>query len=666
MGLEVSGSELVHRNDGFRVTSFSNPHQKENGQFDSGNGVSNPVNFGSHGDETAKANSDSLSNSNFSKDTADEWPAEQKIHSFYFVRYRSCNDLDLKAKIDQVDREIWKKNRQRIQILDKIKAKRLDRAQIIEQLKSLGQEHRQYRAVVDDKINLMKPLMYALGSLRGSNTAGRDKVKVLCSSEEELNELIQRLNYRIQHEVISLSMEKEIIREIKRLEGTRDKVIANAAMRAKIQESLGQKEALQNQVKLIGTDLNEVKKARDFVKSKVRELEDELKAIDGDIASLQLELTSILEKRDKAVETIHKLRQQRDKRNACFFQNRTLLNNAKELAAEKKFQALKELSCEEVEKFMTSWNTNKSFRDDYEKRISASLDIRQLSGDGRMRNPDEKPLLLLQLTKPTEAQTLTKATPKPVQEDPKPTKEQENVAVKNPEKEPKRKQADPKAVLKPRNVEEDEYYVVELPKKETVKRDVVDEAKLKEIRKQEEMEKQKQAMERKKKLAEKAAAKAALRAQKEAEKKQKEITSHKSSLQIFLTTIEREKKLKKKESSSASSSDKNETTDTNIKKFEEKVNKTKASNYLSRGRTKERDAAIAKAYLRRKRSNKYLIWVASAAVVVAANSISASSTEATHLAATLPSTFSTVVPVAKHIDAPLLAAVHEHGTVVSP
>lgn len=53
--------------------------------------------------------------------------------------------------------------------------------------------------------------------------------------------------------------------------------------------------------------------------------------------------------------------------------------------------------------------------------------------------------------------------------------------------------------------------------------EVVDEKKLKEIKREEEIAKRNMAEERKKKLAEKAAAKAAIKAQKEAEKKLKEI-----------------------------------------------------------------------------------------------------------------------------------------------
>jgi len=61
---------------------------------------------------------------------------------------------------------------------------------------------------------------------------------------------IYSLQYRIQHESIPLTEEKQLLREIKQLEGTREKVIANAAMRTKLQESMGQKEAIQDQVKV--------------------------------------------------------------------------------------------------------------------------------------------------------------------------------------------------------------------------------------------------------------------------------------------------------------------------------------------------------------------------------------------------------------------------------
>ncbi|KAL8167310.1 hypothetical protein V2J09_008809 [Rumex salicifolius] len=451
MDVEVSGSDHPHENGKAKVEeSMPNLQEKENGKVHSANGFAEKITFGTHGiDESRKLEVDNASD--LPKNAVDEWPAEPQIHSFYLVRYRPYDDPNLKAKIDLADKEIGKKNQQRFQVLEGLKAKRSDRAQIIGQLKSLGVENRQYGQAMDEKINQIKPLKEALGSLRGSNNAGREGAG-LCSSEGELNDLIRSLSYRMQHEVIPLTEEKQILRDIKQLEGTREKVIANAAMRAKIQESLGQKDAINDQVKLMGTDLDGVKKDRQAVRSKMKVLEDELKAVDSDITSLQEELASITEKRDKAFETIHQLRKQRDEVNSSYHQNRTLLNNAKELAAKKNIKGLKELACPEVDKFMSSWNSSKAFRDDYEKRILTSLDMRQLSRDGRMRNPNEKPLVSVEQTKPVEPQTFTKPAPKIIKEDVKPPKEEATVPA---QKDVKKIHA---VVSEPQNVEEEEYY----------------------------------------------------------------------------------------------------------------------------------------------------------------------------------------------------------------
>ncbi|XP_052486432.1 proton pump-interactor 1-like [Gossypium raimondii] len=275
---------------------------------------------------------------------------------------------------------------------------------------------------------------------------------------------IHSLQYRIQHESISLSDEKRILKEIKHFEGTREKVIANVAMRSKIQDSLGQKEDIDDQVKstivLMGVDLNGVRKEQHA--------------------------------------------------NSHFYQSRTTVHNAKLLAAQKDIKALEELSIVEVEKFMALWNGNKAFRDDFEKRILPSLDSRLLSRDGRIRNPDEKPLVAPE--KPVDSETETILRP----------------SVRQPKEEAK----------------SDISVVAEeiLVSGKLQKNKEVDVAKVKELKREEEIAKAKQAMERKKKLAEKEAAKAARRAQMEAEKKLKKSFA---SLSGF-TLSEREKRAKKK------------------------------------------------------------------------------------------------------------------------
>jgi len=58
------------------------------------------------------------------------------------------------------------------------------------------------------------------------------------------------LTDRIVHESISLTEEKRLVKEIKDLEKTRSKVISNAANRAKLQDTVVEKEAIQDQVKV--------------------------------------------------------------------------------------------------------------------------------------------------------------------------------------------------------------------------------------------------------------------------------------------------------------------------------------------------------------------------------------------------------------------------------
>ena len=586
--------------------------EKENGKLEQDLGAGKSIKFGSHGDESANGEANSVADSNTPKNVTEEWPAPQQIHSFYFVRCRPFDDPSIKTKLDHLDKEISKKNQERFQITEALKAKRSERSELISQIKILRGDSKQFQSIFDEKMKEIEPLQQALGKLRNANNSGRSGI---CSSEEELNDIIYSLQYRIQHESIPLTEEKQILREIKQLEGTREKVIANAAMRTKLQDTMGKKDAIQDQVKLIGGDLDGVKKERQAIRSKIKQIDDVLKTIDSDIQSLQEELQAITQKREQAYESVQKLRKQRDEGNSYFYQSRTLLTKARDLAAKKDVSALDELSQTEVEKFMSLWNGGKAFRDDYEKRILSSLDMRQLSRDGRMRNPDEKPLV--EEPKPAVTEAVPKAIPKQAKEEPKPSP----VETLPAQKETKNKGKDLKTKSDSRDLPAIDDYEFENPQKETpaVKEPEIDPAKLKEIKREEEIAKAKLAAERKKKLAEKAAAKAALKAQKEAEKKLKD----------------REKKAKKKSGAVTAPQEEQEALEVEATEQEkenepveapapvkEKATKesvvrkaTKESVVRPRIRSKAPES-IPKAILKRKKSNNYWIWIAVAALIV--------------------------------------------------
>lgn len=172
---------------------------------------------------------------------------------------------------------------------------------------------------------------------------------------------------------------------------------------------------------------------------------------------------------------------------------------------------------------MSQWSSNKSFREDYERRILPSLDTRQLSRDGRMRNPDEKPIML-EAMPTTESETTTplKANAKRAKEDVKSAAQPDTASTQKVHNE---------KIIKPIHVEPREKVGdledikdndgTEKSQKELPKSYEIDAAKMKEMKREEEIAKAKLALERKKKLADKAAARAAARAQKESEKKLK-------------------------------------------------------------------------------------------------------------------------------------------------
>lgn len=174
----------------------------------------------------------------------------------------------------------------------------------------------------------------------------------------------------------------------------------------------------------------------------------------------------------------------------------------------------------QVEKFIALWSSNKAFRADYESRILQSLDMRQFSKDGRIRNFDEKPLVQVETPTPVPSEKeVVKMKPPPKEEIVIPVQGDSSSEQKN---------AKPKTAKnnkegnKKHEILDEEYEPEYFSSDKLQKKDEFDEIKMKELKREEEIAKRQQAEERKKKQAEKAAAKAAIKAQKEAEKKLKE------------------------------------------------------------------------------------------------------------------------------------------------
>lgn len=104
---------------------------KENGN-ESGNESANenvdhdskdPIKFGSFGEVRENGEESTTSDISVPKNAVEEWPAFKQTHTFSFIRHSRYDDPKIKAKIDQVDKEIRKLTQARETVFQELKAK---------------------------------------------------------------------------------------------------------------------------------------------------------------------------------------------------------------------------------------------------------------------------------------------------------------------------------------------------------------------------------------------------------------------------------------------------------------------------------------------------------------------------------------------------------------
>ncbi|XP_002460088.2 proton pump-interactor BIP103 [Sorghum bicolor] len=307
----------------------------------------------------------------------------KSTYAFYFVKIRSFEDPQLREKFMDAQNKFEKEIQARSKIIEAVRAKKMERSTIISELKPLTAQNKRYNEVVAEKLKEMELPQNRLGMFLKNDDMQAQRAG-FCSSVEELEQTIKMSNDRIAHKSISLREEKCLANEIKNLEKNISKVIYNSTIRAKLQDTVDGNEIRQDQVRIIdGT-----RKEQQAVRSKIKGLEDELRVVDTEIASIQEDLDAATARKDKAYESLVELRTVHDAKNASLIENCCVLDKARDYASRRLVAELGALHEAEVDKFMAQWCNSKAFREDYEKRTISSLIVRQLDRDGRMRIPD--------------------------------------------------------------------------------------------------------------------------------------------------------------------------------------------------------------------------------------------------------------------------------------
>jgi hypothetical protein len=466
-----------------------------------------------------------------------EQPTLQR-YTYYMIKIPRPVDDKGKADISNAESKLQEKADERDQHNVHVQAAKKKRNEAFEKRKAAGMFERECLQKLRAKYDEVKPLRDSIKTIKGDERNMRERNQGMPRSEEDLDYRIATLERRIQHETIPLKEEKQLMRDIKALESCRESVRQNAALRQQVQESMGNREEMEEALKPLNAEYKqlEVEYKAAILNREAAEREYDMQ--NEALSSVMGQLHKANDSRQEAYEARRALKQQEYARLKEFYDNKREIQSAKDMASQPKSrQAVEEVCNAQVERIMELWNNNEEFRKNYVKDNERSTIRRLETLDGRALGPGEKAPTLSSFVPPVAPQVVEKKSNPSATESGRQggntggeateeagVKKVKALAKKESEAVVVTKEAD-KAVSKEERRKESsavpevaEPIVVEKSREE-IEREA---AELKEKRRAAEMAKAKEAEERKKRTAERSQLKAQAWAQKEAERKEKE------------------------------------------------------------------------------------------------------------------------------------------------
>lgn len=453
------------------------------------------------------------------------WPSSRQ-RTVYLIRIPRSVDEKLRNEIKSAEAKLEQTIKKRDAHKAALQAQKNIKLELLEKLKPIRDKERACREALQGKRMELEPFSAALNKFRSAHTRGQD----ICSSEEELNDKIAEIEFRIQHESMPLKEEKQLLREIKQLESTRSQVCANSVLQAELMENLGPKEEIQDQAKFLRQDLDTIRKEHRQAQSEYDVMNKEINKLNEAIEELRQQYEKANAAQQDAYVAVRELKRQENLKNDPFYQNKRDVQAVRELASQKKAKEVEEISTKQVEDFMALWNTDSKFRTEYVKSNERSTVRRLETLDGRALGPNEKPPVLSDDALPSKSWDAKPAAETPAPGPSKVAKSAPSGAELSngvPPKEPK--QDKPSSV----HAREDEAAGDAGVRATSVKSRQIDAsedaadleakaAELKEKLRQEQIAKAKEAEERKRKRSDKLESRALARAKKDAERREKE------------------------------------------------------------------------------------------------------------------------------------------------
>ncbi|KAK3265663.1 hypothetical protein CYMTET_25672 [Cymbomonas tetramitiformis] len=294
---------------------------------------------------------------------------EPKVRLFYMVKLPRPEGDSQENEIKRLEARLNEKQEQFNYITAGLKVKQVAKSSAHSHTEAALDRLKVHSAEIRAKLDVLKPLLDKLKAQQEEVNSVRNTSRELqATSEEELDNLLEKCEYRISHEVLPIAEEKQLVRRIKQLKQSREAVREFSSRQGAVSETRNEREEIRNHVKVLKEEVDLLRMQENMQREIFKKYQDAEKAIEVEVKAIFAERQEVVLQRDEIREEVRNIRNLVRKEEGDYHKNRRLIRKLKELAqdAEKKdIEAAEQLSTEQVERVHERLATDAVFREEY-------------------------------------------------------------------------------------------------------------------------------------------------------------------------------------------------------------------------------------------------------------------------------------------------------------
>jgi len=249
---------------------------------------------------------------------------------------------------------------------ESIKLKRASLKEVQDKLSGDMDRFQSAKANVINKQVEIDALKRRLDTMSAEERAIKDALREIdCKSEEELDRRLEAFEQRIAHEVIPLQEERNLIRDIRKLQRSRKTIQDLAARRADLDVCRIEREEINHEIRDVRGELDILRGDKDIVwegMSSIMEVRDTLRE---ELKKIEAERETLAQHKDKVWEELSAARDEMRSRDAAFFEKVRLRDRLTDMVAKGQAKTAQEAAVEFVDKYCKRFCEDDSFRSQY-------------------------------------------------------------------------------------------------------------------------------------------------------------------------------------------------------------------------------------------------------------------------------------------------------------